>query len=208
MNGDRDEALARIHRARSITGSDEARELYAAWAQNYDDDVFGTLQVTGSARVAELLALNLAPQENTFILDAGCGTGAVGALLHGRGYRHIDGIDNSAEMLDVANRKAVYSSLLEADLNEPFTPPRDHYGAVVSAGTFVHGHVGAAGFRALAQLLRTGGLMVCAIADPVWVRGRFDLLLPELELDTLYHYLEAVLPDGAADVHMLVARRR
>jgi predicted TPR repeat methyltransferase len=207
MNGDRDEALARIRRARSIAGADEARELYAAWAEHYDNDVFGTLEVTGSAHIAGLLAKHVAPQYGRSILDAGCGTGAVGALLHDMGYRHIDGIDISPEMLAVAARKQVYRALAEADLNQPFDAPLSSYDAVVSAGTFVHGHVGAQGFASLARLVARGGLMVCAVADPVWVQDRFDRLLPEMELQTLSHDIEAVLPGGTADVHMLVARR-
>ena len=207
MSGDREEALARIRRARSIAGADEARELYAAWAHHYDDDVFGTLQVTGSARVAELLAGHLAQQQSPAILDAGCGTGAVGELLHGMGFRLIDGIDISPQMLEIARQKAVYRSLIEADLNLPFQTAQQGYDAVVSAGTFVHGHVGKAGFALLAGLLGTGGLMVCAIADTVWSKGGFDRLLDSLQMDTLSHDLEAVLPGGAADVHMLVARK-
>ncbi len=207
MNGDREEALARIRRARSIAGADEARELYAGWAEHYDRDVFGTLQVTGSARVAGLLAAYLAPQDNPSILDAGCGTGAVGALLHDQGFRQLDGLDISPRMLAVAARKQVYRALAEADLNLPFGPPQPRYDAVVSAGTFVHGHVGGEGFAALARLLTPGGIMVCAIADPVWVQDRFDRLLQDLELYTLSHNLEAVLPDGAPDAHMLAAKR-
>ncbi len=207
MNGDRNEALARIRRARSIAGADEARELYADWAEHYESDVFGTLQVTGSARVAALLAAYVAPDENPSILDAGCGTGAVGALLHDAGFRHVDGLDLSPQMLAVAARKQVYRALAEADLNLPFEPPQPRYDAVVSAGTFVHGHVGAHGFTSLARLLVPGGIMVCAIADPVWVQDRFDRLLPGLRLQTLDHSLEAVLPGGAADVHMLAAKR-
>lgn len=207
MNGDRDEALARIRRARSIAGADEARDLYAAWAEHYDNDVFGTLEVTGSAHIAGLLAKHVTPQESRSILDAGCGTGAVGALLHDMGFRYIDGIDISLEMLAVAARKQVYRTLAAADLNQPFEAPLSSYDAVVSAGTFVHGHVGAKGFASLAGLLIPGGLMVCAIASPVWEQDRFDRLLPDLELETVSHSLEAVLPDGAADVHMLVARR-
>ena len=207
MNGDRNEALARIRRARSIAGADEARELYADWAEHYESDVFGTLQVTGSAHVAALLAAYVAPDDNPSILDAGCGTGAVGALLHDAGFRHVDGLDLSPQMLAVAARKQVYRALAEADLNLPFEPPQPGYDAVVSAGTFVHGHVGGEGFAALSRLLTPGGIMVCAIADPVWVQDRFDRLLQDLELHTLSHNVEAVLPDGAPDVHMLAAKR-
>ncbi|MEE4238285.1 MAG: class I SAM-dependent methyltransferase [Anderseniella sp.] len=207
MNGDRDEALARIRRARAIAGTDEARQLYADWAEHYDSDVFGTLQVTGSAHIAGLLATHLAPQDNPSILDAGCGTGAVGVLLHDRGFRHIDGLDISPQMLAVAARKQVYRAMAEADLNLPFEAPLRRYDAVVSAGTFVHGHMGGEGFCSLVRLLAPGGIIACAVADNVWTLGSFDRLIAGAGLTVLHHAQEAVLPDGPADVHMLVAKR-
>ncbi len=207
MSGGDEDALARIRRARAISGPAEARRLYARWASHYDSDVFDTAGVSGTARIASLLNSHMRPDGQVSILDAGCGTGALGALLHDAGFRHIDGIDISPEMLEIARGKGAYHALLEADLNLPFFPPQPGYDAVVSAGTFVHGHVDAQGFASLARLVAWDGLMVCAIADSVWVQDRFDRLLWELELETLSHGLEAVLPGGAADVHMLVAKR-
>ena len=206
MSADKDNALDRVRRARAITGAGEARELYAAWADTYDEDVYGTLKVTGTARVVELLAAHMQPADGVAILDAGCGTGAVGALLQSHGFHHVDGIDISPEMLAVAARRNAYASLTEADLNQPFNTAQDQYDAVVSAGTFVHGHVGADGFAGLAQKVRDGGLMVCAISGAVWSDGNFDTLIPALGLEIVSHTCEAVIPGGHADTHLLVAR--
>jgi hypothetical protein len=46
-----------VARARALAGTDEAAELYREWAGTYDDDVFGRLGFTGSARIAELAPL-------------------------------------------------------------------------------------------------------------------------------------------------------
>jgi predicted TPR repeat methyltransferase len=206
MSGPDETALDRVLRARAITGADEARSLYGRWADTYDEDVYGTLKVTGTMRVVELLACHLNPADNPAILDAGCGTGAVGAHSYSHGFHHIDGIDISPEMLAVAARRKVYGSLIEADLNQPLPPALGRYDAVASAGTFVHGHVGREGFISLSRLLRGGGLMVCAISDAVWTQGGFDRLLPDLKLEPLSHTCEVVIPGGQADTHLLVAR--
>ena len=65
----------------------------------YDDDVFGRLGFTGSARIAELLIEHL-PSPTAPVLDLGCGTGAVGLRLAELGATTVDGVDLSPEMLE------------------------------------------------------------------------------------------------------------
>ena len=78
---DQEEAQARLARARSLGSSGEARNLYRQWAKDYDADVFGRLKVTGTRRIAELLAGHLPPGGAAAIMDLGCGTGAAGLVL-------------------------------------------------------------------------------------------------------------------------------
>ena len=65
-----------IARARSLTSVREAEELYRAWAESYDRDVFVEGGITGTTRIADLLAAwlddRMAP-----ILDLGCGWGSL-----------------------------------------------------------------------------------------------------------------------------------
>ena len=42
------------------------------------------------------------------ILDAGAGTGIIGEMLVQRGYRNIDALDISEEMLNLAKQRNVY----------------------------------------------------------------------------------------------------
>lgn len=207
MNGDNENARRKLQRARAITGSDDARSVYAQWAGSYDRDVFSTLRVTGTNTIADLLYKHTTDVETACILDAGCGTGAVAARLKDHGFGLIDGVDLSPEMLKIAEAKQLYRTLIEADLNRPLDLPHSPYTAIVSAGTFTTGHVGAAGFHNLLSHLSKNGLMACVIANPVWQRDRFDVLIDNLPVDVVTNRIEATIPDGEPDAHMLVLCR-
>ena len=70
----------RVARARAARSAGETVAAYREWAARYDDDVFGALGFTGSARIADLLASHLDERDGA-VLDLGCGTGAVGVRL-------------------------------------------------------------------------------------------------------------------------------
>jgi predicted TPR repeat methyltransferase len=207
MNEDSKKALRKVMRARAITGSEEARSVYADWADTYDDDVFATLKITGSDKIADLLYRHVADVNSANVLDAGCGTGAVADSLKPLGFTLIDGVDLSPEMLEVARSKKLYRNLVEGNLNEKFSLPHSPYSAIISAGTFTTGHVGAEGFRNLFSHLQRGGLMACVIAMPVWERDQFAALTARLPVDVLVNRVEATIPDGEPDAHLLVLRK-
>ncbi len=207
MNGDSENARRNLQRARSISGSEEARSVYAEWAVSYDRDVFSTLKVTGTDTIADLLHKYTPNTENARVLDAGCGTGAVAVRLKARGFACIDGVDLSPDMLKIARAKGLYRHLTEADLNQPFDLPDSPYTAIVSAGTFTTGHVGVKGFHNLFAQLTNDGLMACVIANPVWQGDRFDAHIDDLPADVLVNRIETTIPGGEPDAHMLVLRR-
>jgi predicted TPR repeat methyltransferase len=207
MRETENKALARVLRARALSNEADLRSLYADWANTYDADVYGELKITGSQRVADLLAAHLKPDANIHVLDAGCGTGAVAACLQTLGFRAVDGIDLSPEMLEVARAKNLYRKLVICDLNQPFSLCASPYIGIVSAGTFTTGHVGATGFENLFAHLDENGVTACAIADAVWQRDGFDALLAGLHVEILFHQIESIVPDIPADTHMLVLTR-
>ncbi len=86
------------------------------------------------------------------VLDIGCGTGLVGAMLE-LPSDQIDGVDVSQEMLDAAQQKSIYGTLHRVDLTTDAADVPTRYGAVVSAGTFTFGHLGP---EVLPQLLSLG----------------------------------------------------
>jgi SAM-dependent methyltransferase len=193
----------RIVRARSITSADEAAAVYRDWAASYDDDVFGRLGFTGSARIAELLVAHL-PDGSAPVLDLGCGTGAVGVRLAELGVTTIDGVDLSPEMLALAERAGVYRNLSVADLTADDLELPGGYGATISAGTFTSGHVGPDAVPRLLQALEPAGLIAWVIADGGW--PSFETVLAGSALDVLHLAHEPIRRDAGPEAVMLVAR--
>jgi predicted TPR repeat methyltransferase len=192
-----------IARARALFSVDETVKLYGEWASTYDDDVFGKLGFTGSARIADLLA-SVLPDPDQPIIDLGCGTGAVGRRLAQLGVTRVDGVDLSPEMLAVAARSGAYRSLTVGDLNALPKGLNRTYAASVSAGTFTTGHVGLGAVPRLMELLRPGGLVAWVIAAGVW--PRFAPVLATNSLEVLHQAIEPIRRDGPPEAMMFVAR--
>ena len=193
----------RIARARSITSAGEAAAVYRDWAASYDDDVFGRLGFTGSARIAELLVAHL-PDRSAPVLDLGCGTGAVGVRLAELGVTTIDGVDLSPEMLAIAERTGAYRTLSVADLTAGDLALTEGYGATISAGTFTTGHVGPDVVPRLLRALEPAGLIAWVIGDGMW--PSFEPVLSASALDVLHAAHEAIRRGAGPEAVMFVAR--
>ena len=193
----------RIARARSITSSEEAAELYRTWAPTYDEDVFERLGFIGSARIAELLVAHL-PDRSAPVLDLGCGTGAVGLRLAELGVTTIDGVDLSAEMVAIAEGTGAYRTLTVADITAASFAVAGRYAATVSAGTFTSGHVGPEAVPRLLQALEPGGLVAWVIGSGVW--PSFETVLSASALTVLHLAHEPIRRDAGPEAVMYVAR--
>ena len=128
-----------LDEAYAVETPDDNRRLYAKWATTYESGFIETRGYEYHERVAEIFVAGDRPDGPT--LDVGCGTGIVGEALRSRGVGRIDGVDISAEMLEQASTKNVYTNLIEADLTVGMDVPDDTYAGVTSAGTFTHGHL-------------------------------------------------------------------
>ena len=87
----------------NATSNEQSANAYDRWAHQYEQDV-----LSWGARfpfVAATVFARFVGQDQGRILDAGCGTGLQGELLHLAGYSDIVGIDMSKGMLDVARSK-------------------------------------------------------------------------------------------------------
>ena len=62
------------------------------------------------------------------IMEFGCGTGLFGEALSEKGYKNVDGLDGSVEMLNRAKDKAVYNHLAELYLGIPDKFPEKYHG--------------------------------------------------------------------------------
>ncbi len=162
---------------------DKLRAYYDNWASDYDADVAGHgygLPASMIATLAQTIgrwserADSVGPDST--VLDAGCGTGLVGAALADAGYRNIDGVDLSPEMVELARQRNVYRRL-EAGVDLTAEPPSHLVGSadiVTVGGVFTLGHVPPAALRTVAGLVRPGGVLVVSTRPAYQAASGFD----------------------------------
>jgi len=210
VSGAGEQAAARLRRARSLSSSGEAIGFYRDWAADYDRDVYERLGFTGTDRVAALLAEHM-PERDRPVVDLGCGTGRLGAALGAQGFRTVDGLDLSPEMLAVAEAGRIYHETIAADLLAPLPVPADQYAAAASAGTFTTGHVDASALPEMLRILAPGGTLAFVVAEAFWETGGFGAELGRMQdagrLVRLHRSLEPVRRNGPAESWFLVYRR-
>lgn len=155
------------------------QRLYANWADSYDQSFAQAMDYQMPQIIAQIYAE--APQEP--VLDIGAGTGLVGQHMP-QGVA-LDGLDISAQMLEVARARGVYRDLLECDLSQKLPLADATYGALISAGTFTHGHVGPDALDGLLRVAKQGARFVIGInAAHFEARGfaaKFDALGPQID---------------------------
>lgn len=94
------------------------------------------------------------------ILDAGAGTGLLGAALAEEGFARLDALDLSPAMLAEAERKGIYGALTEGRLGDVLPYDSDGYDAVVAAGVLTTGHAPASCLDELVRITRPGGHVI------------------------------------------------
>ena len=142
---------------------DQHRKFYDDWAESYDSGFAVSKGYDYPRLIAEYFVGRVSPDQSP-VLDIGCGTGLVGVSLRKEGWSsELTGVDISQGMLEVAERKKVYQKLICADLNETLQLPQSHFGGMISAGTFTHGHLGPEVLFQLFSLARPGAHAVIGI---------------------------------------------
>jgi len=167
-----------------IETTDALRQAYDQWADDFDQQLDGELGYQGWDLIVSNIAGKLAP--DALILDAGAGTGLLGAALARAGYRNIDGNDLSQGMLAKARALAVYRNLTIAMLGEKLKPEDNTYDAVLSSGVFTPGHAPPESFFELIRITRPGGLIGFTMRDDERPEGFVGMFL-RLENEGLWH---------------------
>ena len=98
------------------------------------------------------------------IVDIGCGTGLSGFALKKNGFKSIDGLDLSEEMLKIAEKKKIYQSLFNFDLNN-LTDFNNKYDAIIAAGVISPKHANPDTILSSYPILKKKGLMIFSIND-------------------------------------------
>jgi len=184
----------RVFNALHTTNQEELEELYRVWADNYDHDVVEVIGYVGHSITSELLIKYL-DNSKAKILDAGCGTGLVGEILHEKNFNNIVGIDFSQPMLDQALEKNVYQSLGLADLTEKLAFKDNTFDAIVCAGTFTCGHVGPKAFSELIRVTKNGGYISFTVRNQEWNHLPYEKTIKKLEEKNLWLCMESLITD-------------
>jgi SAM-dependent methyltransferase len=151
-----------LDEAYQIDGPEDAKRMYGAWAESYDDSFGKAWGYIAPREIAAILKGEIAVGAE--ILDIGAGTGLVAESLRGH---TVDALDITPEMLEVAREKGLYRALMLGDLTKVLEIPDGSYDAVISCGTFTHGHVGPECFPELLRITRPGAVFACGTIAPV-----------------------------------------
>lgn len=164
-----------LEEAYEIHGPDDARKMYGDWAASYDDSFGRAWGYIAPREIAAILKEEL--DGDVPVLDAGAGTGLVGAHLQGR---TVDAFDITPEMLAQAKVKGLYRNYILGDLTKPLGLADASYGAVIYCGTFTHGHVGPECLPELLRVTTPGALFVCGTIPAVLDGAGFGSALAKL----------------------------
>ncbi len=153
--------------------------LYDEWSKDYDQQLWAS----GNPYIA--IATGLVGRHvhdyDAKILDAGCGTGNMAQVLHQLGYRNIEGLDPSAGMLAVAQRKEVYQQLHQLYLDARVDLADDSFDAVVAAGVLTHGHAPPESLDGILKLTRPGGVIIFSLSAIAYEELGFKQKIAALE---------------------------
>jgi predicted TPR repeat methyltransferase len=166
-----------LENAYKLHTPDDNVAYYRDFASNYDRDFALEL---GWAYPKSIAAAFHKHGDNSFpIADIGCGTGYV-AMELGVAPDKIDGFDISPEMLAVAQQKNLYRALFQVDLTGPLDRFAETYEAVLSAGTFTHGHLGPEVLRNLLLIGRKGARFIIGVNQAHFEKQKFSTVLDEM----------------------------
>jgi predicted TPR repeat methyltransferase len=192
---------------RVFQAGDRAEQVrnYDDWAATYDADMLGVGYLT-PAVVVGLLNRAVAPEAGP-VLDAGCGTGLVGEIMHVLGYGPLLGVDMSEGMLDRARARGVYASLTRSVLGETLDFASGSFAACFATGVFTAGHAPASSLDELVRVTRPGGHIAFNVGEQAWIAGGFKDKLESLAEAGRWRLLASShpyrpMPLSAADGHL------
>ena len=159
--------------------TEEVMKYYDDWSEKnkYDKDMLDWNYTGPKETVAVLKKYVL--NKDIKILDAGCGTGLVGAELKKCGFSNIDGVDLSQKLLNLVS-KEYYNKLEQVDLNKPLKTENNIYDVIMCVGTFTFGHVKPPALDEFIRIIKNKGLVCFTINEGIYKEYGFDKKIKEL----------------------------
>ncbi|BCH12645.1 type 11 methyltransferase (plasmid) [Mesorhizobium sp. 131-3-5] len=169
QTGPEQAARKRIKDSHALDGDvGRLAHFYRGWASSYELDVDreGYCGPTVVAELASAMQTAYFANERAAIaiLDAGCGTGLVGAQLKRLGFQLLDGFDLSEEMAEKARKTRFYRHVQgDVNLNGPLSDYSSAtYDITICCGVFTLGHVRPDALRELARVTRPNGFIIAS----------------------------------------------
>jgi SAM-dependent methyltransferase len=188
-----------LDKAYEINGPEDARRMYGDWATTYEASFAQAWGYIAPREIAAILKGEI--RSDAEILDIGAGTGLVAEHLRGL---TVDAIDITREMLEIAQPKGLYRNLIVEDLTRALDIADQSYDAVISCGTFTHGHVGPECFPELLRITRPGAVFACGTIGPVLDGAGFGSALARMVAHgqiTPVGWRDIPIYEGAAHPH-------
>jgi predicted TPR repeat methyltransferase len=154
--------LERVYGARDLQDLEHA---YDEWAQQYDEEVSRLgylLRAVSTGYIGRFI-----PPDSR-VIDAGAGTGLIGAYLRIMGFQDLTAIDLSSGMLARAHARGCYRDVHQMVLGEALDFESNSFQHGYAVGVFTEGHAPPESFDELARIIRPDGYFVFSIRDDVY----------------------------------------
>lgn len=111
--------------------------LFDNYAENFDHELMDSLQYKVPEAIYHLACRYLNEKIELKVVDLGCGTGLAGRYFLSKATRLI-GVDLSANMLKIAEKKHIYDELYEEEMTFALTRWKDEIDLIIAADSFVY----------------------------------------------------------------------
>ncbi|XP_048254694.1 uncharacterized protein LOC124127551 [Haliotis rufescens] len=145
------------------TGSEDIIDRFSQNSHQYEK-VLGGVNFTGPVQTAQSAA-EFYPnnREDVYILDVAAGTGQCAEKLHSHGFRRIDALEPSSEMVELSKKKDLYGRYFNVILGEnALDIESDTYDAVTISGlsVMVMKKMPKNAFEELIRIVKPGGYII------------------------------------------------
>ena len=178
----------RVQWVYSSKDNQELAERYNQWSKDYESDLSQDFEYLAPQKSAEVFAKHV--PKDARILDAGAGTGLVGAILAEMGYGQMMAMDLSQGMLDEARKKQVYEDFHQMVMGKTLDYDTDSFDAVITVGVLTVGHAPASSLDELARVTKPNGHIIFSLRPDVYEGKGFREKQDELEAQGMWQLVE------------------
>lgn len=132
------------------------------YAETFDTELVGKLQYQTPGILLDAVQAILEGRENLDVIDLGCGTGLCGPLFKPLA-RMLTGVDLSPKMAAKASERAVYDEIEVGELTAALLKREQALDLAIAADVFIYIGDLTGVFEAVAQALKSGGLLAFSV---------------------------------------------